>query len=125
MKNQEKNVEELTIKEAKQKLEEYKKLADLFGKKELPTVAEHPYPVGKNVFIRTVTMAYTGKLLAVYPNELVLSDASWIADTGRFSNFLKTGEAGEVEPFPENAIVPRGAIVDVSEFNHNLPRKVK
>jgi hypothetical protein len=85
-----------------------------------------PYPVGKNVFIRTVTMAHTGKLVKVTEHELVLEDACWIADTGRFSDFLKTGNLNECEPFPEGkVIIGRGAIVDCCEWKHELPRVQK
>ena len=78
--------------------------------------------VGEQYFIRTVTMALTGRLKAVYEHELVLEDAAWIADTGRFKNFLVTGMASEVEPFPDMAIVGRGSIVDACIFTHPLPR---
>lgn len=54
--------------------------------------AEHPYTVGTTYIIRTVTMYYTGRLQSVWPGELVLSDAAWIADTGRFSTALSTGK---------------------------------
>src|SRR5574341_1053677 len=61
----------------------------------------------------TVTMYYTGKLRQVTAQELVLTDAAWIADTGRFSEALRTGTLSEVEPFPEGQVViGRGAIVD-------------
>jgi hypothetical protein len=74
------------------------------------------YTVGKNYVIRTVTMTILGKLKAVYDNELVLESASWVADTGRFNEFLKdTSKVKENEPFQNDAIVGRGAIVDCTE----------
>lgn len=83
---------------------------------------EHPYPVGHNIFVRTVTMHYTGKLIRVTDGELVLTDAAWIADSGRFHVALATGELNEVEPFPDGeVIVPRSAIIDVSRWLHDLP----
>lgn len=120
-----KEFEKLTIGEAKKKLQEYEELANFLGKEKVSVTGDHPYPVGKNVFIRTVTMAYTGKLVEVYPGELILEDAAWIPDTGRFATFLEKGTPDEVEPFPDKAIIPRGAIVDVSEWKHPLPRKQK
>jgi hypothetical protein len=77
------------------------------------STAAHPYQIGKTYVIRTVTMIQLGRLTAVYPQELVLEDASWIADTGRFANFLKDPELrSESEPFCAPCIVGRGAIVD-------------
>lgn len=57
-----------------------------------------PYQIGQAYFIRTVTMYYTGKLTAVFKNELVLETAAWIADTGRYFNALKSGDFNEIEP---------------------------
>lgn len=86
----------------------------------------HPYPVGKNVFIRTVTMSHTGRLVEVTDKELVLEDACWIADTGRFTDFLESGKLNECEPFPVGrVIVGRGAVVDCCEWKHTLPRSQK
>lgn len=91
-----------------------------------PTSAAHPYPVGKNVFVRTVTMHYTGHLTRVTDGELVLTDAAWVADSGRFSEALSTGKLNEVEPFPAGeVIVSRAAVVDVCVWAHDLPRAVK
>lgn len=81
----------------------------------------NPYEIGKSYLIRTVTHYLTGKLEEVGDKELVLSTAAWIADTGRFHNALRDGTLSEVEPMPGRVIVGRGAIVDVSEWNHPLP----
>lgn len=83
------------------------------------------YVVGRSYFLRTVTHYYTGKLLAVYDDALLLGDAAWIADTGRFGEALKTGRLVEVEPYPDRLIVARGAIVDACLWDHPLPREVK
>lgn len=73
----------------------------------------HPYEIGKNYLIRTVTMIVTGKLEFVGDQELKLSTAAWIADTGRFADALKDIKVfNEVEPFLNDVIVGRGAIVD-------------
>lgn len=84
-----------------------------------------PFPEkNTNVFIRTVTMAYTGRLVDVTEKELVLEDACWIADTGRFATFLEMGSLNEVEPFPAGRIiVGRGALIDLCAWKHELPRK--
>lgn len=85
----------------------------------------HPYRIGKNYFIRTVTHHLTGKLVKVTSKELVLEDAAWIADDGRFHDALKTGKLNEVEPFPGEVIVGRGALIDACEWLHDLPRDQK
>lgn len=85
------------------------------GSSEYPT--ESPYEIGKNYHVRTVTMAVAGELVAVYDNELVFSNASWVADTGRFNKYLKdTSMLNENEPFESNVIIGRGAIVDCTEI---------
>lgn len=81
--------------------------------------------IGKNVFVRTVTHYYTGKLEHLTDGFMVLGQAAWIADTGRFSEALKTGKLNEVEPFPGQVHVSLGAVVDISEWHHDLPRDVR
>ena len=100
------DLDELTIGDAK-------KLASMFSK----CAQESPWEVGKNYLIRTVTMIQTGRLVAVMPQELVLEDAAWIADTGRFADALRTGKFCEVEPFPDGrVIVGRGAVIDAVQI---------
>ena len=86
-----------------------------------------PYRIGCSYLVRTVTNYFSGNLVAVYEHELVLTKAAWIADTGRFSEALKTGVMSEVEPIPGQVIIGRGAIVDVCEWPEGkpLPDQVK
>lgn len=84
---------------------------------------ESPWKLGKNYFIRTVTMHLTGKLIFISDKELVLDDASWIADSGRFHDALKTGKLNEVEPFVNEIIINRGSIIDATIWNHLLPNE--
>lgn len=84
-----------------------------------------PLELHKNYFIRTVTMYYVGKLIDMNDVCVVLSGASWIPDTGRFHDFLKTGVANEVEPFISNVVIPISGIIDVTEWNHPLPTDQK
>jgi hypothetical protein len=107
------NINELTIGQAKE-------LAGMFPKSQ-----DHPWMIGKAYLIRTVTMIQTGRLVAVTPQELVLEDAAWIADTGRFANVLKTGKFNEVEPFPDGpVIIGRGAVIDAVQITVT-PREQK
>lgn len=81
--------------------------------------------IGQKVFIRTVTHHYTGLVTRCNRDWLELEDAAWIADDGRFNNFLKTGEANEIEPFVNPVRIPTGGILDVTEWKFALPREVK
>lgn len=87
--------------------------------------SDHPFEVGKNYLIRTVTMIQTGKIKSVRGKFLVLEQAAWIADTGRFSEALEDQEKmKEVEPFKNDAIVNMDTIIDATEIN-TLIRKMK
>jgi hypothetical protein len=90
-------------------------------KKEKPTkpskaavepTANHSFKIGENYFIQTVTHYYSGKLLSVTETDVVLKDAAWIANTGRFADAMQAVEKlSEVEPIPGEQIVFRGAMV--------------
>ena len=111
------NIEDLTIGEAR-------KLAELFYSK-TGVVDDAHWHIGKCYLIRTVTMIQTGRLVKVAEKELVLEDAAWVADTGKFSEALKSLNFDEVEPFPDGqVIVGRGAIVDAVQIAR-VPREVK
>lgn len=108
------DLDKLTIGEAKQ-------LASMFPK----CAQDSPWVIGKNYLIRTVTMIQTGRFVGVTPQELVLEDAAWIADTGRFADALKSDKFSEVEPFPDGqVIVGRGAVVDAIQISV-APREQK
>lgn len=109
------NIEQLTIAEARE-------IVALFLGKNIPEIAslttsKHPWELGKNYFIRTVTHHYTGRLFAVYPQEIVLEKAAWIADDGRLTDALAKSEFNEVEMYPDRpVIIGRGSILDAVEI---------
>lgn len=82
--------------------------------------SESPFAVGKKYFIRTATMAQLGRLKKLTKEFLILEKASWIADTGRFHDFLKDGTCNEYESFVEDCIVPIASIIDATEWTHDL-----
>lgn len=86
-----------------------------------------PFEIGKAYLIRTVTHIDMGIVKAVGDKELVLSQASWIADTGRFHDTLKGGPSklSEIEPYTHDVILGRGAIIDATFWPHELPREQK
>lgn len=79
----------------------------------------------KNVFIKTVTMFYVGRLASENENFIFLEEAAWIADTGRFYNFLKDGKVNEVEPFVDPIGLNKNAIIEITQWNHDLLKKQK
>lgn len=87
----------------------------------------HPYEIGENIFIRTVTCHYTGKLVAVFDRELVINNAAWIAEDGRFADAVKSGQFDEVEPYPDDepVIINRDTVLDCKKVDWPLPRKQK
>ena len=134
-----KSIDEMTIKEANEELKKTKdrhlELSEALNRNEsLPEVStpnsiNHPYEIGKNYLIRTVTMIQVGKLLSVFDKELVLDDAAWVPNTGRFNEALKDGiessDSSEIELFKSKIIVGRGALIDCCVYNHELPTKNK
>jgi hypothetical protein len=114
------NIEELTIKEARE-------IANLFAS--LPTRPSQPdsvWEIGEKYFFRTVTLYYTGVLESVTDNELVLKQAAWIADTGRFNEAMETGEFNEVEVYPQDTsvILNRSSMIDACRIS-SIPTKQK
>jgi hypothetical protein len=81
--------------------------------------------VGRCYFIETVTKYWTGRVKAVDCDWIALEDAAWIADTGRFAEFLASGSPSEVEPVPDGCLelIPINQISAISEWKHRLPRR--
>lgn len=111
------NIDNLTYGELKQ-------IAALFGG--APATATSPYEIGKNYILRTVTMTLTGRVVSVGPQEIVLIDAAWIADTGRYAQAIAKAEFSEVEPYPDgqHVIVGRASVIDATTIP-TLPRTQK
>lgn len=112
------NIESMTIGEARQ-------IAALFHQPQ-PEADSTAFKIGENYFIRTVTHHHTGKVVAVNRQEIVLENAAWIADDGRLTEALKTGDFNEVEMFPVGArvIVGRGSLIDACQIS-TLPTSQK
>ena len=97
-------------------LKELCKLAEIF---ENGSQEDCVWEKGKKYFIRTVTMYLTGELVKVTQQELLLKDAAWIADSGRFNEAIKDpSKCKEVAPFTRPVIVGRGSVVDATEIPH-------
>ena len=107
----------------KMNIEQIIKILELTkGSQESESSSVYPWEIGEKYFIRTVTMHLVGKLIAVTDKELVLENASWIADSGRFHDALKSGKFDEVEPFINDVIVNQTSVIDATIFDHELPQ---
>jgi hypothetical protein len=78
--------------------------------------------LGKKIFVRTVTYHYTGLMTRFDDGYLLLEKAAWIAESDRWMQALAAGLLVEVEPYPGDCLISRAAIVDLSEWSHELPR---
>ena len=88
------------------------------------TVQKTPFEIGQAYFFRTVTYHLTGRVTAIVGGFLLLDQAAWIADSGRFARAIADGELSEVEPVGK-AIVNLSAITDAFPWIHELPEKQK
>jgi len=84
-----------------------------------------PFKIGDAYFIRTVTYFATGKVKAIVGQFLILDEAAWIADTGRFSEAIMKGILNEVEPVEVDMFVNVNSITDAFVWKHKLPRDQK
>jgi hypothetical protein len=84
---------------------------------------ESLFDIGECVFIRTVTHHITGRVVEVIEPFVVLEDAAWIADDGRFMGAIEDGKLAEVEPVTCKVRVNTQSIIDIYEWRHKLPRK--
>lgn len=97
-------------------------IEDLEG--EVKEVSSLDELIGEKVFIRTVTFHYLGKVKSRVGNFIHLEKASWVADSGRFADFLKDGvnDTCEIEPM-KTVFVNLETVVDLSLWKHDLPTK--
>lgn len=80
--------------------------------------------VGGKYFFRTVTYHLTGKVDKIVGKFLVLKDAAWIADSGRFMEAIKNGTLSEIEPVGD-AFLNLDTVVDFFPWKHSLPKDQK
>lgn len=120
-------MKDFTLEQAKEIAEQYLDLRESFCDEEpsRPIArTDSAWQIGQAYHIRTVTHYWTGRLVAVTPQELVLEDAAWIANTGRFTDFFSDGP-DEVEPVDGPVIIGRGAVIDAQIWTIALPRSQK
>ena len=81
--------------------------------------------IGHSWFSRTVTYHCVGRAVKKLPGSfIVLEDASWVAESGRFHNAIKDGTLSEVEPVGQ-MLLNLETVVDISPWVHPLPTQQK
>ena len=83
-----------------------------------------PFEIGKAYLIRTVTMHQIGILKDIQGDFLIFKDASWVADSGRFSDCITKGTFNEVEYVGAMGI-NKTAIVDFFPWENKVPKETK
>jgi hypothetical protein len=99
-------------------LKDIKELMGTSSPKEVPNL------VGKAFFFRTVTYHLVGQVEQQIGDFVKLSDASWIADSGRFADAISKGTLNEVEPVGD-CWINLSSVTDFFPWNHSLPMKQK
>lgn len=99
-----------------------KHLAETMLQSQKSTDERPSFVVGETILIRTVTYAAIGKVEAFNSTFVWLkAGAGWLADSGRYSKALETGEVDEFEACNGPRRIGIGAIVDVACWDHAIP----
>jgi hypothetical protein len=79
------------------------------------------FQVKEKYYIETFGKYYVEQVSEVTGTELSLTKAAWVANTGKYSEFLKTGKAEnmEVEPIGEMSL-PLAYVSFKKVWKHNL-----
>ena len=81
-----------------------------------------PHKEGDKVVIRAIPYHYIGKIEYVGYHSLTLAPgAVWLADSGRWSKMLESGNPNECEAFPDGVTIPFNVIADVTVWKHPIP----
>jgi hypothetical protein len=83
---------------------------------------------GKSYFFRAVTYHLVGEIVTIETSPagvwVELKNASWIADSGRFTQAIKDGKLNEVEPVGK-AYLNLASVTDAFPWVHELPKEQK
>ena len=104
--------------------ETYERIKEQLGEENVKEIDDLDDMVGDKWFFRTVTYHLVGKIKKRVGHFFELSDASWVADSGRFMNALKSGTLDEVEPVGRT-LVNIDSITDAFPWTHKLPKEQK
>ena len=104
--------------------ETYDKIRDQLSEDEQKELQTYEDMMGQKYFFREVTYHMVGKVQSRVGKFLRLTDASWVADSGRFMQAIKEGKLNEVEPVGV-AYVNLDTVTDFFPWRHSLPKEQK
>lgn len=105
--------------------EKYEEVKAILGE-DFKEINSYEDLVGEKMFFRTVTYHALGEVKKIVGRFVYLKNASWIADTGRFSDWIKDGiqTNSEIEPVKE-MFLNLDTVVDMFKWSHKLPTEKK
>ena len=104
--------------------ETYERIKEQLGEEKIKEISSYDDLVGESYLFRTVTYHGVGLVVKRVGSFLQLENASWIADSGRFSSAIKEGTLEEVEPVGV-MFINLESVVDFFPWVHALPTKQK
>ena len=104
--------------------ETFEKIKDQLKDADVKEIETYDDLIGGKFFFRTVTYHLVGRVKKRIGKFLLLEQASWVADSGRFMNAIKDGSLDEVEPVGV-AYVNTDSFVDFFPWKHSLPTEQK
>ena len=82
------------------------------------------FAVGRKYLFRTVTYHMVGEIAGREGDFLILKNASWVADSGRFGEAAAKGTLVEVEHLGGlTVLINAQSLTDAVEWKHPLPEK--
>jgi len=104
--------------------ETYEKIKDQINEEDIFDICSYEQLIGKKIFIRTVTYHLLGKVVKIVGNLVFMKSTVWIADSGRFMQFIKEGKISEYEEVGD-WFFNLEAVIDGCEWKHGLPKGQK
>lgn len=100
------------------------KIKEQLGEVEMKEVNAYEDLVGSKYYFRTVTYHLVGEVARIVGRFAYLKGASWVPDSGRFTQCIMDGTLSEVEPVGD-AFVNLDSVTDFFPWKHRLPTEQK
>lgn len=84
------------------------------------------FKVGSKVFLWGLNKMTTGTIVALHDDSVILDNASWVADSGRFHEFMQdpASKASEVEMYPGKIQLNTATLIDATLVS-SIPKETK